>query len=162
VQLELGSEERYALRALIYLALVGEQTTADRVSAEAHIPRRLLARIPAKLSHAGLVQSEQGRGGGSRLARPAGKITLREVVEAIEGPFGVIRCIMEDPARGEGAPCARTCRQPSGPPRPTSRSSMCPRRIGPPPIRFVAATGRARRRDPEAGVRSARECSARD
>jgi Rrf2 family protein len=106
VQLELSSEGRYALRALIYLALVGEQATADRVSAEAHIPRRLLARILAKLSHAGLVQSEQGRGGGSRLARPAGKITLREAVEAIEGPFGVIRCIMEDRACGEGAPCA--------------------------------------------------------
>jgi len=106
VQLELSSEGRYALRALIYLALVGEQATADKVSAEAHIPRRLLARILAKLSHAGLVQSEQGRGGGSRLARPAGKITLREAVEAIEGPFGVIRCIMEDRACGEGAPCA--------------------------------------------------------
>jgi Rrf2 family protein len=106
VQLELSSEGRYALRALIYLALVGEQATADRVSAEAHIPRRLLARILAKLSHAGLVQSEQGRGGGSRLARPAGKITLREAVEAIEGPFGVIRCIMEDRACGEDAPCA--------------------------------------------------------
>jgi Rrf2 family protein len=106
VQLELSSEGRYALRTLIYLALVGEQATADRVSAEAHIPRRLLARILAKLSHAGLVQSEQGRGGGSRLARPAGKITLREAVEAIEGPFGVIRCIMEDRACGEGAPCA--------------------------------------------------------
>ena len=106
MQLELSSEGRYALRALIYLALVGDQTTADRISAEAHIPRRLLARILAKLSHAGLVQSEQGRGGGSRLARPAGKITLREAVEAIEGPFGVIRCIMEDRACGEGAPCA--------------------------------------------------------
>lgn len=106
MQLELSSEGRYALRALIYLALVGELATADKVSAEAHIPRRLLARILAKLSHAGLVQSEQGRGGGSRLARPAGKITLREAVEAIEGPFGVIRCIMEDRACGEGAPCA--------------------------------------------------------
>ena len=106
MQLELSSEGRYALRALIYLALVGEQATADRVSAEAHIPRRLLARILAKLSHAGLVQSKQGRGGGSRLARPAGKITLQEAVEAIEGPFGVIRCIMEDRACGEGAPCA--------------------------------------------------------
>jgi Rrf2 family protein len=106
VQLELSSEGRYALRALIYLAVAGEQATADRVSAEAHIPRRLLARILAKLSHAGLVKSEQGRGGGSRLARPAGKITLREAVEAIEGPFGVFRCIMEDRACGEGAPCA--------------------------------------------------------
>jgi Rrf2 family protein len=106
VQLELSSEGRYALRALVYLAWAGERVTADRVSTEAHIPRRLLARILAKLSHAGLVESEQGRSGGSRLARPAGKITLREAVEAIEGPFGVTRCIMEDRACGEGAPCA--------------------------------------------------------
>jgi Rrf2 family protein len=106
VQLELSSEGRYALRALVYLARAGEKVTADRISTDAYVPRRLLARILAKLSHAGLVESEQGRGGGSRLARPAGKITLREAVEAIEGPFGVIRCIMEDRACGEGAPCA--------------------------------------------------------
>jgi Rrf2 family transcriptional regulator, iron-sulfur cluster assembly transcription factor len=106
VQLELSSEGRYALRALVYLASAGERVNADRISTEAHIPRRLLARILAKLSHAGLVESEQGRSGGSRLARPAGKITLREAVEAIEGPFGVTRCITEDRACGEGAPCA--------------------------------------------------------
>lgn len=33
-------------------------------------------------------------------------ITLREAVEAVEGPFRVTRCIMEDRACGEGAPCA--------------------------------------------------------
>jgi Rrf2 family protein len=106
VQLELSSEGRYALRALVYLAGAGERVTADRISTEAHVPRRILARILARLSHAGLVQSEQGRRGGSRLARPADKITLREAVEAVEGPFGVVRCIMEDRACGEGAPCA--------------------------------------------------------
>jgi Rrf2 family transcriptional regulator, iron-sulfur cluster assembly transcription factor len=106
LKLELSSEGRYALRALVYLARIGERVTADRISTEAHIPRRLLARILAKLSHAGLVETEQGRGGGSRLARPANKITLREAVETVEGPFGVARCIMEDRACGEGAPCA--------------------------------------------------------
>ena len=106
MRLELSSEGRYALRALLYLAWVGERVTAQRISAEAHVPRRLLARILAKLSHARLVESEQGRGGGSRLAQPATQITLREAVEAVEGPFGVTRCIVEDRACGEGAPCA--------------------------------------------------------
>ena len=106
MKLELSSEGRYALRALVYLAWLGERVTADRIAAEAHIPRRLLARILAKLSHAGLVESEQGRGGGSRLARPANEITLREAVETVEGPFGVAHCIMEDRACGEGVPCA--------------------------------------------------------
>ena len=103
--MELSSEGRYALRALLYLAWIGERATAERISAEAHVPRRLLARILAKLAHEGLVESEQGRGGGSRLAQPATEITLREAVEAVEGPFGVTRCIMEDRACGEGAPC---------------------------------------------------------
>jgi Rrf2 family protein len=106
MHLELSSEGRYALRALVYLAWIGERTTADRISAEARIPRRLLARILARLSHAGLIQSEQGRGGGSRLARPAQEITLRDAVEAAEGPFGVTRCIMQNRACGTGAPCA--------------------------------------------------------
>jgi Rrf2 family protein len=106
LQLELSSEGRYALRALLYLAWIGELVTAEKISAEAHIPRRLLARILAKLSHAGLVESEQGRGGGSRLAQPATTLTLREAVEAVEGPFAVTRCIVENRACGEGAPCA--------------------------------------------------------
>jgi Rrf2 family protein len=105
LRLELSSEGRYALRALIYLAMAGEKATADRISADAHIPRRLLARILASLSRAGLVKSEQGRGGGSGLARPASEITLREAVEAVEGPFGVTRCIMQNRPCGEGRPC---------------------------------------------------------
>ena len=106
MQLELSSEGRYTLRALLYLAWIGELVTAEKISAEAHVPRRLLARILAKLSHAGLVESEQGRGGGSRLAQPATKITLREAVEVVEGPFAITRCIVENRACGEGAPCA--------------------------------------------------------
>ena len=82
LRLELSSEGRYALRALLYLAWLGERASADRISTEANVPRRLLASI----SRAGLVESEQGRGGGSRLARPAREITLRDAVEAAEGP----------------------------------------------------------------------------
>jgi Rrf2 family protein len=106
LRLELSSEGRYALRALVYLAWLGERASADRISAEAHVPRRLLARILASLSHAGLIQSDQGRGGGSRLARPAREITLRDAVEAAEGPFGVTHCIMQNRACGTGVPCA--------------------------------------------------------
>jgi Rrf2 family protein len=106
LRLELSSEGRYALRALIYLAWTGERVPAQRISAEAHIPRRLLARILATLSREGLVESEQGRNGGSKLARPAGRITLREAVEAVEGPFGVTNCIMADRVCGMGSPCA--------------------------------------------------------
>ena len=106
MRLELSSEGRYTLRALVYLAQLGERATADRISAEARVPRRLLSRILAELARAELVKSEQGRSGGSRLARPAREITLRQAVEAAEGPFGVTRCIMQDRTCGTGVPCA--------------------------------------------------------
>lgn len=106
MRLELSSEGRYALRALLYLAWLGERATADRISSEARIPRRLLARILADLSREGLVESEQGRGGGSRLARPAAGISLRDAVEAAEGPFDITRCIMQDRRCGSDTPCA--------------------------------------------------------
>lgn len=106
MRLELSNEGRYALRALLYLAWAGEQVTADEISAEARVPRRLLARILAQLAKTGLVESTQGRGGGSRLGRPADHITLREAVEATEGPFGLNQCIMQDRTCGQDTPCA--------------------------------------------------------
>jgi Rrf2 family protein len=108
MKLELSSEGRYALRALMYLARDadrGELVTADRISAEAAVPPRLLARVMAKLARAGLVESSEGRGGGSRLARPPEDVTLRDAVEATEGPFEITHCIMQQRPCGEGRPC---------------------------------------------------------
>ena len=109
MRLELSSEGRYALRALVYLAREvdrGELVTADRISAEAAVPRRLLARVMVKLARAGLVESSEGRGGGSRLARPPEGVTLRDAVEAVEGPFEITHCIMQQRPCGEDRPCA--------------------------------------------------------
>jgi len=106
VRLELSSEGRYALRTLVFLSGVDGRVTADTISAETGIPRRLLARVTAKLARAGLVETQEGRGGGVRLARPSEGITLRDAVEAAEGPFEVTRCIMEQRPCGEGRPCA--------------------------------------------------------
>lgn len=106
VRLELTNEGRYGLRALLYLARTDDRVSAATIADEARIPRRQLARALAKLARAGLVESHEGRGGGSLLARPPEQITLGEAVEAIEGPFEVTRCIMEQRACGEGAPCA--------------------------------------------------------
>jgi Rrf2 family protein len=106
LRLELSSEGRYALRALVNLAETDGLTTADRISVEAHVPRRLLARVMAKLSRAGLVASQEGRNGGVRLALPPEEITLRNAVEVVEGPFDVTNCIMEQRQCGAGRACA--------------------------------------------------------
>ncbi len=109
MKLELSSEGRYGLRALVYLARDAEReepVTADRISAEAAVPRRLLARVMAKLVRAGLIETTEGRRGGSRLARAPEDVSLRDAVEAVEGPFEITRCIMQQRSRGQDRPCA--------------------------------------------------------
>jgi Rrf2 family protein len=109
MKLELSSEGRYALRALVYLARDADReelVTADRISAEAVVPRRLLARVMAKLARAGLIETTEGRGGGSRLARAPEDVSLRDAVETVEGPFEITHCIMQQRPCGQDRPCA--------------------------------------------------------
>jgi Rrf2 family protein len=47
----------------------------------------------SKLSHAGLLRSVRGAGGGFKLARPAAAINLADVIEAIEGPIAMTACV---------------------------------------------------------------------
>jgi Rrf2 family protein len=49
---------------------------------------RCLEQVFQRLRRAGLVTARRGPGGGHRLARAASEITLRDVVEAVEGPIG--------------------------------------------------------------------------
>lgn len=106
MKLELGSTGRYGLRALIYLARTKDRATAGEISEATRMPRRQLARVMAQLSSAGLIKSYEGRGGGAVLARPTDEITLRDAVEATEGPFEIRHCIMYQRPCGEGVPCA--------------------------------------------------------
>ena len=52
------------------------------------IPTRYLEQIFQRLRRARLVRGKRGPGGGYTLARPPGRITLRDIVEAVEGPIG--------------------------------------------------------------------------
>jgi Rrf2 family protein len=108
MKLELSSEGRYALRALVYLARDADReelVTADRISVEAVVPRRLLSRVMAKLARRS-DRDHRGEGGGSRLARPPEDVSLCDAVEAVEGPFEITHCIMQQRPCGQGRPCA--------------------------------------------------------
>lgn len=79
---------QYALRALIYMA-THENTgpILGRAIAESEdIPPPFLSKILHSLRNSGLVESTMGPGGGYELSKSARKITLREVVAAIDGP----------------------------------------------------------------------------
>jgi Rrf2 family transcriptional regulator, cysteine metabolism repressor len=60
------------------------------------LPLSYLEHLVAKLRQAGLVTSVRGAHGGYRLARPATEITMREVVEALEGPIAPMECFHPD------------------------------------------------------------------
>jgi len=78
---------QYAICSVFDLAYngQGEPVQVRVVSERQGIPARYLEQIFRRLRQADLVVSKRGPGGGYTLARPASQITLRDVVEAVEG-----------------------------------------------------------------------------
>jgi Rrf2 family protein len=85
----------YGLEGILYLAAQGpdEPAFVREVSRATAIPETFLAKIFQRLASKGLIRSRRGFRGGFSLARPAGRITLREIVEALEGPIALDRCL---------------------------------------------------------------------
>jgi Rrf2 family protein len=79
----------YALRAALELAAAPDDkpVKGERIATAQAIPLRFLENILMQLRHAGLVDSRRGAEGGYRLARPAGEVTLADVIRAIDGPL---------------------------------------------------------------------------
>ncbi len=79
----------YALRVMIAIARAphGAYVPAPRLGEEWGIPRPFLVKVVGDLRRSGLILTTAGRNGGIRMARPAESITLRHIVEAIEGPI---------------------------------------------------------------------------
>jgi Rrf2 family protein len=76
----------------------GTQPVALSAVAEAeNLPLSYLEHLVARLRQAGLVTSTRGAHGGYRLARPAGDITMDEVVEALEGQIAPMECFHMTP-----------------------------------------------------------------
>jgi Rrf2 family transcriptional regulator, iron-sulfur cluster assembly transcription factor len=79
----------YGIEGLTYLAKAGanRSTLLREVSRATSIPETFLSKIFQRLVRSGLVRSRRGFRGGFLLARPANQITLREVIEALQGPI---------------------------------------------------------------------------
>jgi Rrf2 family protein len=83
----------YAVRATVELA-AGSQDAPRKVEDVARaqaIPVSFLENILTQLRNAGIVRSRRGADGGYWLARPAGDLTLAEVIRAVEGPLVGVR-----------------------------------------------------------------------
>jgi len=94
--MELTRKGEYAIRGIVYLAAQSEDRVCllNDIAAAVEVPATFLAKIFQQFSKIGLVKSYRGTGGGFVLGRPSDKITLLEVVEAVEGPIIPNWCVI--------------------------------------------------------------------
>lgn len=105
--LNISRHTDYAARIVLHLSLEGEgaRVTAREVAERRLIPPAFIRRIVSRLSAAGILNTARGNGGGITLARPASRITLLEVVSAMEGPLALNGCTAEP----ESCPLSSAC-----------------------------------------------------
>lgn len=89
-------EADYAVRIVEYLTRNPGRWDAKTISEKMQIPLRFCLKILRGLVGAGMVCSFKGAKGGYSLARPAGEITLLQVIESVEGPYMLSRCQKEE------------------------------------------------------------------
>lgn len=95
--MKITQEADYALRVVLYLS---QHKNVDRIEAKViaekeAIPLRFLLKLLRKLNQAQITKSFRGANGGYALAKEPVDITLRQVIEAIDGPIYVNRCLLD-------------------------------------------------------------------
>jgi Rrf2 family protein len=87
----LSARVDYALRAASELAAADGPRTVEQLSAEQRIPNKYLESILGELRRGGLLRSQRGPDGGYRLARPAGEISIADVIRSLDGELANVR-----------------------------------------------------------------------
>lgn len=82
----------YALRAVVYLADQGEPRTTNLIAQQTQVPAGYLAKVMQSLGRAGIVQAQRGLHGGFVLAIDPKKLTVLEVVSAVEPVRRIYEC----------------------------------------------------------------------
>jgi len=105
--LRLSKKADYALLAVRHLAANGDRAAVSaRELAETYdIPAELLAKVLQRLVRAHLLESHQGIRGGYGLSRPAGAMSVVDVIQAIDGPLTVTACSEDDRTCDQYAKC---------------------------------------------------------
>ncbi len=105
--MELTRKGEYAIRGIIYLAQQqpGKMSLISEIAEATEVPATFLAKIFQSFAKLGLVQSFRGTGGGFLLGRAPSQITLKQVVEAVEGPIMPNRCLIAEGSCERSARC---------------------------------------------------------
>jgi len=91
--MQLTTFSDYALRVLMYAhAADSRLVTIDEMATSYRISRAHLMKVVNALTRAGYLTAVRGRAGGLKLAQPADKIRLGDVVRATEPDFALVEC----------------------------------------------------------------------
>jgi len=98
----------YAVRLVVHLAKhYGNEPISTRsAAAEEYVPYQLACKLMQKLNNAKLVKSCMGPKGGFVLAAEPAKISLLDVVEVIQGPINMNRCLLREDTCPKRTTCA--------------------------------------------------------
>jgi Rrf2 family protein len=99
----ISAKADYAVRAAVELAAAPEgPMKGDRIAQQQGIPIKFLENILSQLNRSGLVHSQRGAEGGYWLARPANKITVADVIRAVDGPLANVRGLRPEAVAYDG------------------------------------------------------------
>ena len=100
----------YGIRAMIHLASLPEGTRAPLpdISLATNVPPAFLSKVLQALTHSHMVASSRGASGGFHALASGRKASLRQLIEAIDGPISLNACVLAgDNCQREG-PLSRT------------------------------------------------------
>ena len=102
-------EADYAVRIVHCLARYARRMDAKSISDETGVTLRFSLKILRKLVSAGIIKSYKGTQGGYEVARPLDENTLGDIIETVEGPFTLSRCLKEDYSCGQNCCGSENC-----------------------------------------------------
>jgi Rrf2 family transcriptional regulator, cysteine metabolism repressor len=84
----------YALKSLIHIALSDEPVSSKQIYEKEGIPIAFLEQILVRLRRKGLIKSVRGKKGGYILAKSPKEISVFDVINVMEGPYGIVKCLV--------------------------------------------------------------------
>jgi Rrf2 family protein len=101
----ISAKADYAVRAAVELAAATDDkpVKAERIANAQQIPLNFLENILGEMRHAGIIRSQRGAEGGFMLAKPADRVTVADVMRAVEGPLASVRGAPPEEAAYGGA-----------------------------------------------------------
>ena len=107
--MRITQEADYAIRMCLILDSLGEKTGAATLADLACITPKIALKVLRKLNAGGFVKSYKGVQGGYELVKPGDELKVLEIIELIDGPVKISKCLECDHECSRN-PCKIECK----------------------------------------------------